>query len=106
MLLQIESAVFKDGNKWRFTDGGPAFFAEITDKDFLGRIESGSERCGKGDVLIVDLRRIQTVSDNGLKIEYIVETVREHRAPLQSGLLGKWLAGKAPGTAALPQTKE
>ncbi len=87
VLLQIESAVFKEDNKWRFNDGATSFFAEISDTDFLARIESGLERFGKGDVLIVDLRRIQSISDNGLKLEYLVEQVREHRAPLQPGLL-------------------
>lgn len=84
ILLQIESAVFKEGNKWRFTDGASSFFAEISDKEFLSRVESGAERFGKGDVLVVDLRRVQSITDNGLRLEYSVEKVREHRAPLQS----------------------
>lgn len=87
VLLQIESAVFKDGNKWRFSDGATSFFAEIADEKFLADIASGDARFGKGDVLIVDLRRIQSVTDNGLKWEYLVVKVREHRAPLQTGLL-------------------
>ena len=86
VLLQIESAVFKEGNKWRFTDGGPSFFAEIADLDFLARIESGVERFGKGDVLIADLRRTQSVTDTGLKLDAILERVHEHRSPLQAGL--------------------
>jgi hypothetical protein len=86
VLLQIESAVFKDGNKWRFSDGSNSFFAEIADENFRARIESGDERFGKGDVLVVDLRRIQTITDTGLKSEYIVDRVREHKAPLQMGL--------------------
>jgi hypothetical protein len=86
ILLQIESAVFKDGNKWRFNDGTNSFFAEVADQDFRARIESGSERFGKGDVLVVDLRRIQSITDQGLKSDWIVERVREHKAPLQMGL--------------------
>ena len=86
-LLQVESAVFKDGNKWRFHDGATAFFAEITDREFLDRVEAGSERFGKGDVLVVDLRRVQTITDNGLKLDYKVERVRQHRAPLQPSLM-------------------
>lgn len=87
VLLQIESAVFKEDNKWRFSDGATSFFAEIADTDFLAQIESGAERFGKGDVLIVDLRRVQSITDIGLKLEYTVVKVREHRAPLQAGLL-------------------
>ncbi len=29
VLIQIESAVFKEDNKWRFNEGAVAFFAEI-----------------------------------------------------------------------------
>jgi hypothetical protein len=86
VLLQIESAVFKDGNKWRFSDGANSFFAEIADEAFRARIASGDERFGKGDVLVVDLRRVQSITDSGLKSEYIIERVREHKAPLQMGL--------------------
>jgi hypothetical protein len=89
VLLQIESAVFKDDNKWRFNDGATAFFAEIADPDFLARINSGDERFGKGDVLVVDLQRVQSIADSGLKLEYIVVKVREHRAPLQTSLLSR-----------------
>ena len=87
VLLQIESAVFKDDNKWRFSDGSGSFFAEVSDPIFVNKINSGDERFGKGDVLIVDLRRIQTISDNGLKMEYSIVRVHEHRAPLQRQLL-------------------
>ncbi|MDR2172667.1 MAG: hypothetical protein LBE32_00410 [Burkholderiales bacterium] len=87
VLLQIESAVFKDGNKWRFNDGASSIFAEIADEQFLERVSSGEERFGKGDVLIVDLRRIQTIVDTGLKLEYIIVTVKEHKAPLQATFL-------------------
>jgi hypothetical protein len=86
ILLQIESAVFKDGNKWRFSDGSNSFFAEIADDAFRARIDSGDERFGKGDVLVVDLRRIQSITDTGLKSEYVIERVRQHKAPLQMGL--------------------
>ena len=86
VLLQIESAVFKDGNKWRFSDGSGSFFAEIADTSFVSKINNGDKRFGKGDVLIVDLRRVQTISDNGLKMEYSIVRVHEHRAPLQRQL--------------------
>lgn len=82
VLLQIESAVFKDDNKWRFSDGSGSFFAEVADPIFVNKINSGDERFGKGDVLIVDLRRIQTISDNGLKMEYSIIKVHEHTPPL------------------------
>jgi len=86
VLLQIESAVFREGNKWRFSDGGVAFHAEIADEDFLARVNAG-ERFGKLDVLRVDLQRIQSITDNGLKLRHVITRVHEHREPLQGKLL-------------------
>lgn len=86
VLLQIESAVFKDGNKWRLNDGSTSFFATIIDPEFLQKIESGAERFGKGDLLMVDLRRVQSITDTGLKTELVIERVIEHKAPLQASL--------------------
>ncbi|MDB5818166.1 MAG: hypothetical protein JWQ11_1806 [Rhizobacter sp.] len=87
VLLQIESAVFKEAHKWRLNDGTNSFFAEINDQAFLARIDAGQERFGKGDLLIVDLRRIQSVTNDGLKTEHTLEKVHEHREPLQAGLI-------------------
>ena len=87
VLLQVESAVFKDGNKWRLSDGSSTFHASIADTEFIQRVESGGERFGKGDLLVVNLRRIQSITDSGLKTEAIVEKVIEHKAPLQTPLL-------------------
>lgn len=84
VLLQIESASFKDGNKWRLSDGANTFFAELRDPKFLARVDQGLERFGKGDVLVVDLRRVQMVTEGGLKSEYTIEQVVDHRAPLQA----------------------
>ncbi|MBU3595067.1 hypothetical protein ICN10_01480 [Polynucleobacter sp. 86C-FISCH] len=86
ILLQIESIAFKDDNKWRFSDGSGTFFAEIADPVFIEKINSGAERFGKGDVLVVDLRRVQTITDNGLKMEYSITRIHDHRAPLQHKL--------------------
>jgi len=86
ILLQIESVVFKERNKWRFSDGSATFHAEILDADFLARIDAG-ERFGKLDTLLVDLQRIQVVTDNGLKIRHIIIRVHDHREPLQRKLI-------------------
>jgi hypothetical protein len=85
--LQIESAVFKEGNKWRFTDGSRSFHAAIEDASFLARVETGVERFGKNDILIVDLRQLQYAINGELKSEYQVVSVRDHREPLQKPLI-------------------
>ena len=86
-VVQVESPVFKDGNKWRLNDGQAAFFCTIEDHDFLARIESGQERFGKGDVLVADLRRLQIINDGVLRAEWFLIKVHEHREPLQRDLL-------------------
>ena len=86
-VLQIESLSFKDGNKWKVTDGGSSFWAELEDEDFLGRINDGSERFGKGDILVVELQRVQIMTDTGLKQEYFIAKVVEHRGPPQGRLI-------------------
>jgi hypothetical protein len=82
ILLQIESVVFKDRNKWRVHDGQFGFHAAISDEEFIARIENG-ERFGKGDVLIADLRVIQKIVDGALLSQYQLSKVHEHRQPLQ-----------------------
>ena len=87
VLVQVESAVFRDGNKWRISDGANNFHASMDDTDFMARIDAGLERFGKGDVLVVDLRRVQLITDNGLRSEWSIVKVHEHRAPLQASLI-------------------
>jgi len=77
--LVIESPVFKEGNKWKFSDGQASFYAEVRDEEFMTRVENGLERFGKGDVLIVNLLTIQKQVPTGLKAERVVLEVREHR---------------------------
>lgn len=81
--LSLESAVFKDGNKWKFWDGQSGFHAAIEDKEFLARVESGEERFGKGDVLVVEMRIVQSSSAGSFKIERSILKVLEHRIQYQ-----------------------
>lgn len=85
-MLQIESLTFKDGNKWRVHDGMATFYASIEDQEFIAKIDGG-QRFGKGDVLIVDLRQVQSVGGGRLMYESAIVKVLEHREPLQQVLL-------------------
>jgi hypothetical protein len=85
-LVLIESLTFKDGNKWRVHDGTAAYYAAIADQDFLDQIDAGKE-FRKGDVLVVDLRQVQTVTGGRLTTDSIIGKVWEHRQPLQHSLL-------------------
>jgi len=85
-LLQIESLTFKDGNKWRVSDGNATYHVAIEDKEFLAKIDAG-QRFGKGDVLVVDLRQVQSIEGAKLVTASIIVKVIEHRQPLQQSLL-------------------
>lgn len=77
-VLIIESAVFKDGNQWRFSDGSASFSAAITDMNFLRRVDSG-ERFGKGDHLVVDLAIEQVRFDTKITTRRSVMLVKQHK---------------------------
>jgi hypothetical protein len=76
--LIIESAVFKDGNKWKFSDGSSSFSADIEDQNFLKRVEDG-ERFGKGDVLRVEMRIKQSSIGVKLAVERAIIKVIDHQ---------------------------
>ena len=78
MWLMLEAPVFKDGNKWRFSDGQQSFYADIEDNDFLARVNAG-ERFGKGDVLYTDVRINQQLSGMRITAERSIVTVHEHK---------------------------
>lgn len=84
MIVQIVTAVFQDGNKWRFSDGERPFSAIIEDQHFLDRVNSG-ERFGKGDLLEVDMNVIQ--KNDGIKttIERSIVLVHRHITPSEQG---------------------
>ena len=59
--------------------GSNQISATIADEDFLRRVDSNELAFAKGDVLICDVRVRQTQSPQGLKTEYTVESVVEHK---------------------------
>ena len=86
MGLILEAPVFKDGNKWRFSDGQQSFFADIADKDFLAQVNSG-ERFGKGDVLYADVRINQDQSGMQITTTRTITKVHEHKIAAKQGSL-------------------
>lgn len=87
MQLSVEAAVFKDGNKWRFSDGGSSYFANISDRDFLSKVNEG-EPFAKGDILKVEMVVLQSSVGGRINTERIITRVLEHRSrPVQGNLL-------------------
>lgn len=84
-MLLLESVVFKDGNKWKVNDGNHSFGVTLLDDNFIAAVNAG-RRFGKGDVLFVDLERIQRIENNSLKTEYKIHKVHRHEESLQTEL--------------------
>jgi hypothetical protein len=84
VALSIRSLAFQEGNKWRLFDGQNTITATIEDRDFIQRVDQNMLRFAKGDILICDVRTVQTQSKDGLKTEHTVLRVLEHKAaPVQ-----------------------
>lgn len=78
--LQILNLAFKDENKWRFTDGGGAFYATVSDRDFLDRVAANQEQFSKDDLIRARVSRTQRVEAAGLTSDYEILEVLEHRS--------------------------
>ncbi len=77
--FSIISLAFKEDNKWRLYDGNTQISATIEDHDFLVRVDTNQISFSKGDILICDVRIKQMRTRDGLRTEYVVEKVIEHR---------------------------
>jgi hypothetical protein len=78
--LKIVTSQFKDGYKWRFTDGGERpFTADMEDVDFLNSVLSGDTTLSANDALHCTVREEQEMRSDGLQKSIFVERVIEHR---------------------------
>jgi hypothetical protein len=75
----IISLAFKEDNKWRLHDGTNMISASIADDEFLQKVDSNQIAFSKGDILICDVRVTQKRTDQGLRTEYTVEKVVDHK---------------------------
>jgi hypothetical protein len=83
----IVSLTFKEENKWRLSDGQSSFGVTILDRAFLLRVDAGLS-FSKGDVLVCDIRSRQAHTPDGVRTEYFVDRVVQHRpAPKQYKLV-------------------
>jgi hypothetical protein len=78
--LQIVNISFQEEGKWRFSDGSSTFFAEISDPDFVRRVQKNEKYFAKDDVLKVFLRRKQFLTNGQIKTEYSINKVLDHRS--------------------------
>lgn len=78
-FLQVVSLSFKEDNKWRFARGENVFYATMADVDFLNKINNNEEYFSKDDILKVILNSKDILTNKGIKLEYKVVKVLEHR---------------------------
>ena len=79
MIFTIIALAFKEDRKWRLYDGNTSISATIIDEEFLARVEENLESFSKSDILVCDVQVTQTSTSDGLKTEYVVVKVVEHR---------------------------
>jgi hypothetical protein len=77
--LRIITSHFRDGYKWRFTDGGEKpFTADMADAEFIKRVQEGKVTLSANDTLRCRVREEQRLSQAGLTKEQQVVEVLEH----------------------------
>lgn len=81
--LIVESLSFKDGNKWRFSDGARMLWARVEDSGFVEQVNTGAEAFRKGDVLHVTLRTRQWFEGDSLKLEHSILKVHRRENKLR-----------------------
>lgn len=78
--LQVVSLSFKEDNKWRFSRGESVFYARLKDDEFLAKIDKNEVRFSKDDILRVRLLAKDILADKGIRTEYTILEVIEHRS--------------------------
>lgn len=77
--FSIVSLAFKEDNKWRLYDGNTQISASIADEEFLKQVDNNQISFAKGDILVCDVSVTQKRTRDGLRTEYVVNRVIEHR---------------------------
>ena len=77
--FSIVSLSFREDNKWRLFDGQAIIYATLADQALLERVNRNQARFAKGDILKAQTRVIQWQTADGLRTEYTILRVLEHR---------------------------
>lgn len=80
VFLKVNTISFSEGHKWKFSDGNVEFFASISDEEFIQQVQESKDGFYKDDLLKVLLRERQWISDTGIKSDYEIVRVLEHRS--------------------------
>lgn len=99
MVLTVVSLAFKADNKWRMSDGQSTFHATIEDAEFMRRVNENVEQFAKDDYLICEVAVRQYQTKTGLKSEYTVKQVIEHKSAFRQLDLGIEVATDTPSSS-------
>ncbi len=80
VFLTVVTISFTEGHKWKFSDGNVEFYATIADEDFVNKVQQNKDGFYKDDLFKVKLREKQWLSDSGIKSDYEIIEVLEHRS--------------------------
>jgi hypothetical protein len=70
---------FRDGNKWRFSEGGNEWWAEIKDQDFIESLLKGEQTISANDFLKVLVKQTQTRVGSIIHSDYEILKVMNHQ---------------------------
>ncbi|MDR6770355.1 hypothetical protein [Azospirillum sp. BE72] len=79
-FFSIVAVTFKDGNKWRLSDGQNTIGVTMADEEFLGRVNRNEVAFAKGDILHCRLLTEQWRTADSLRTEYTVLKVLDYRS--------------------------
>jgi hypothetical protein len=79
MSFSIVGLSFKEDNKWRLSDGQNTLYVAIADRKFMDEVDRNLVRFAKGDIIVADTRIAQWQGAEGLRTEYTILRVIEHK---------------------------
>jgi hypothetical protein len=74
---------FKDGHKWKFSEGGNEWTAEIKDQKFIEKLLKGETSIHASDYLKVKVKQTQSRKGSTVTSEYEIIEVLEHKKSYQ-----------------------
>jgi hypothetical protein len=83
MWLSFISISFKDGNKWRFSNGDNEFYASVDDQDFANSVNSDMTKFSKNDTIKAKVKISQYLTENGIKTLYSIVKILEYKSVTQ-----------------------
>lgn len=86
MYLNLVNVSFKDGNKWKLSNGDNEFYATIEDEEFLHKINTNLISFSKSDSFKAKVRTTQTLTEEGIKTKNSILKILEYKSIMQMKL--------------------